>query len=204
MKSYPTIPRQNSRLSYSYVFDKLDGSNIRAEWNPKKGFYKFGSRTRLLGTDQEFIAEAQELILEKYSAGLGRIFKKQQYPRAMAFFEFFGENSFAGTHHDEPHQVILLDVAPYKKGMTLPREFLKLYGDVGIPDLLFDGGVDIDIIQAVQGGYLPGVTFEGVVVKGADSKNGKIIQMFKIKSQAWLDALHKHCGDDDNLFERLK
>ena len=63
MKSYPTIPRQNRRLNYAYVFDKLDGSNIRAEWNPKKGFYKFGSRTRLLGTDQEFIAEAQELIL---------------------------------------------------------------------------------------------------------------------------------------------
>ena len=51
MKQYPSISH-DIRSVQAYAFDKLDGSNIRAEWHPKKGFWKFGSRTRLLGTDQ--------------------------------------------------------------------------------------------------------------------------------------------------------
>ena len=43
MKQYPTIPKTIQSIDI-IAFDKLDGSNIRAEWNPKKGFYKFGSR----------------------------------------------------------------------------------------------------------------------------------------------------------------
>ena len=46
MKQYPSIPglKELEKLKGRkiYVFDKIDGSNIRAEWNPKKGFYKFG------------------------------------------------------------------------------------------------------------------------------------------------------------------
>ena len=53
MKSYRSIPFANKipENETFYVFDKLDGSNIRAEWNPKKGFYKFGSRSQLLTPD---------------------------------------------------------------------------------------------------------------------------------------------------------
>ena len=62
MKIYPIISREIHRNIPIYAFDKLDGSNIRVEWAPKKKFCKFGSRNRLIGTDQEFLPEAIELI----------------------------------------------------------------------------------------------------------------------------------------------
>jgi hypothetical protein len=43
MKTYPSISRDIVGQPI-YAFDKLDGSNIRAEWSKKNGFHKFGSR----------------------------------------------------------------------------------------------------------------------------------------------------------------
>lgn len=75
MKEYPSIPtlptqgsssfahwKRNNNMSEIYAFDKIDGSNIRAEWSSKRGFYKFGSRNRLLGSDQPIINKAEGLI----------------------------------------------------------------------------------------------------------------------------------------------
>ncbi len=43
MKTYQSIEHTVSHDIPVIVFDKLDGSNIRAEWNRKqKKFYKFG------------------------------------------------------------------------------------------------------------------------------------------------------------------
>lgn len=55
MKQYPSI---NGQISYEfpvYVWDKLDGSNIRAEWSKKNGFYKFGTRERLLDSTDKVL-----------------------------------------------------------------------------------------------------------------------------------------------------
>jgi hypothetical protein len=60
MKEYPSIPsaadllaRSNDYLGRPFVaFDKLDGSNIRAEWDRKKGWHRFGSRRRLLDASE--------------------------------------------------------------------------------------------------------------------------------------------------------
>lgn len=65
MKTYPSISTQvDFSLSYC-VFDKLDGSNLRAEWSPKRGFYKFGSRTQLLTPDQATLWPAQDRLLAR-------------------------------------------------------------------------------------------------------------------------------------------
>lgn len=48
MKYYPSITKEIRHDIYIYAFDKLDGSNIRAEWNSKRGFYKFGTRNQLM------------------------------------------------------------------------------------------------------------------------------------------------------------
>lgn len=48
MKQYPSISHDPVKGSPFYVFDKLDGSNMRVEWHPKKGFWKFGSKTQLV------------------------------------------------------------------------------------------------------------------------------------------------------------
>ena len=69
MKSYPTIEHTVSHDIPVVVFDKLDGSNIRAEWNRKqKKFYKFGSRNVLLDetSSTNELSAAIPLIREKY------------------------------------------------------------------------------------------------------------------------------------------
>lgn len=203
MKSYPKIAAKIEPRMHTFAFDKLDGSNIRAEWSKKKGFYKFGSRNRLLGTDQEFISEAEGIIRTNFERDLDDIFRNKRYERAMAFFEFYGERSFAGTHHPEPHDVALIDVAPYKKGITLPIEFLSLYGHLNVPRVLFQGKITEGFIDAVKDGSLDDMTFEGVVCKGADPKNGKLICMYKVKNREWINRLRDYCGGNQALFRRL-
>jgi hypothetical protein len=126
MKQYPSISH-DIRSVQAYAFDKLDGSNIRAEWHPKKGFWKFGSRTRLLGTDQPWLSKADELVKHKYGDELSKIFRAQRYEKVVAFFEFYGANSFAGHHVDEQHTVTLIDVSAHRHGIVPPKEFVKLF-----------------------------------------------------------------------------
>ncbi len=204
MKQYPTMSGKILRNIDIYAFDKLDGSNIRAEWSRKRGFYKFGSRKRLLGSDQESIVDAQDIIIEKYERDLTKIFKEQGWERVICFFEFYGDNSFAGQHENELHDVILLDVNPYKKGIMLPQDFIHTFSWVHTPKLLYYGKANVDFESEVRKGLLHGMTFEGVVCKGPLDKKKKMVTMFKIKSHAWLNKLREHCGENDKLFEVMK
>lgn len=205
MKSYPSIPTVfDPTLSY-HLFDKLDGSNLRAEWSPKQGFYKFGTRTRLLGSDQPLLYPAQEKFLACYGDALDRRFRAEKFPRAMAFFEYVGPNSFAGSHTDpvEAMSPVLFDIAVHQKGLLPPERYLALAEGLPQAALLYQGKLT-DAIQAdIRAGTFPGITFEGVIGKGAFSqRHGGPIQ-FKLKTAAWLSRLRNHCGDDDALFQRL-
>lgn len=202
MKQYPTISKQVQNTPI-IAFDKLDGSNIRAEWTRKNGFAKFGRRHGLLDHTNPILLRAPELILNTYGEELARIFRAQRWEKAVAFFEFYGPSSFAGLHEEGEQQVVtLIDVDVYKKGMLEPRSFLKLFRDsVPIPDVVHEGKANSDFVRAVQDGTHPGVTFEGVVCKGARIKNRPV--MFKVKSRAWLDRLKVHCKGDEELFQKL-
>lgn len=202
MKSYPSIPKDIISGQSVYAFDKLDGSNIRAEWSRKRGFYKFGTRTRLLGPDEPIFGQAIPIIRQKYEDALGKIARDERWQRCVFFFEFFGPSSFAGWHDDEDEfDAVLIDAAPYKKGFLKPRDFLKLFEPVEHAPLLYYGNINDELITSVQESTLDGMSFEGVVCKGANTRQGH--GMFKIKSQAWLDALHTRCEGDDNLFDKL-
>jgi hypothetical protein len=72
MKSYPSIPKKVSEDPV-YLFDKLDGSNIRAEWTKKNGFAKFGTRNRLMSPEEPF-GKAIPLIMDTYAQDLEKIF----------------------------------------------------------------------------------------------------------------------------------
>lgn len=199
MKKYLSIPSKPAYSHYSYLFDKLDGSNIRAEWDKKKGFWKYGSRRRLLGSDQEYLSEADNLIKEKYEEGLSAVFEKQRYQKAIAFFEFYGANSFAGFHIDEPHEVVLIDVNPYKSGITNPDEFMDLYGHLGIPNLIFKGKFNHLLEKQIKNNELVGITFEGVVGKIKTERKQLSPKMFKIKTYQWLKRLKKLCEENKDL-----
>jgi len=201
MKTYPHITTKIVPEMHTYVFDKLDGSNIRAEWSKKQGFYKFGSRQRLLGEDQGIIWNAKQMIEDKYGIDLDRIFRQQRYERAVAFFEFYGQFSFAGNHEEnDKHDVVLIDVAPYKKGMLVPRDFLKLFADLDTPNVLFTGTITTGLIDEIKAGTLDGMSFEGVVCKGVQKNKP---YMYKVKSRKWLAQLKEFCGNDVRLYKRL-
>lgn len=202
MEIYPTISK-NILNTPIIAFDKLDGSNIRAEWTRKTGFSKFGTRRRLLGPDEEMLGEAIPLFMETYNDDLNKIFRKERFDKATVFFEFVGDNSFAGYHADEPHTVTLFDIHKYKQGMLTAKDFLKLVeGKVPTAPILYEGKANHDFIQSVHMSTLEGMTFEGVICKGGID-NRKRPTSFKVKSQAWLDKLKEKTGDDVALYERL-
>jgi hypothetical protein len=186
------------------AFDKLDGSNIRAEWTRKNGFNKFGTRKRLLDASEPVLGEAIPLFMETYDDELNRIFRKERMEKATVFFEFVGENSFAGYHEKEEHTVNLFDIHRYKQGFLTAREFLKLTNNrVPIIPVLYEGKANDAFIRSVKDSTLPGMTFEGVICKGGLDNRRRPIS-FKIKSQAWLDRLKDKCGTDEKLFQQLK
>lgn len=203
MKTYPSITKDVRKDIYIYAFDKLDGSNMRAEWNSKKGFYKFGTRTELIDNKSPF-GGAITLINEKYSESLSKIFKNNKWSDALCFFEYWGPSSFAGSHNfNEKMDTTLIDVNPYKHGIMPPAEFIKLFGHLDIAKVLYEGQVSTELFDAVKQSTLPGMTMEGVVCKGENDKKTNMPIMFKIKSQAWLDKLKDHCKDNELLFNRL-
>jgi hypothetical protein len=204
MKSYPSITKEIRHDVYIYAFDKLDGSNMRAEWNSKKGFYKFGTRTQLTDEKTMPYGRAIPLIREKYEEDLTMVFKEQGWRDAICFFEYWGEDSFAGTHNfEKPMDVTLIDVNPYKEGILPPTEFIKYFGHLDTAKVLYEGHVSVELFDKVKQSTLPGMTGEGVVCKGANDKKTKMPVMFKIKSQAWLNRLKEYCKGDEALFNKL-
>lgn len=204
MKSYPSITKEIRHDIYIYAFDKLDGSNIRAEWNSKKGFYKFGTRTQLIDEKTMPFGRAIPLLKEKWEEDLAMVFKEQGWKDALCFFEYWGEDSFAGTHNfEKPMNLTLIDVNPYKEGIMPPTEFIKLFKHLDIPKVCYEGHVSVELFDKVKQSTLEGMTHEGVVCKGANDKKTKMPIMFKIKSQAWLDRLREYCKGDESLFNKL-
>ena len=208
MKTYPTIDHKINNDVDVYVFDKLDGSNIRAEWSLKRGLYKFGTRKRMIDASDPHLGKAVELI-KRLEKDIHKICQQNRWDRGVVFFfEFWGPNSFAGQHRkDDDHKVTLIDVSVHKQGFLPPRDFLKAFGgNIEIPQLLHHGKVGPEFIDLVKQSMLEGMTFEGIVAKAANLKGKKTGQRvaFKIKSQAWLGKLKEICGDDVKKFEMLK
>jgi hypothetical protein len=204
MKQYPSISKDVRHGTYIYAFQKFDGSNIRSEWNKKKGFYKFGSRTQLIDESHKPLGKAINLIKEKYEKDLTDIFINQKYQDVLCFFEFYGPSSFAGNHLETEEQTVtLIDVNPFKQGIMEPNQFIKLFGHLDIPKVLYQGTVNASLFDAVKQSTLPDMPLEGVVCKGASDSKAKMPVMFKIKSQNWLDKLKELCKDDEALFNKL-
>ncbi len=201
MKRYPSISRVISTFTQIRAFDKIDGSNIRAEWSRKRGFYKFGARNRLLGEDEPIIGEAIKLIQDKYDESLSRIFRHERIQRVVAFFEFAGEHSAFGQHDEnESHDVVLIDAAFIHEGIMDPKKFLRTFKKVHTAPMLYHGKANTEFINLVRHRNLDGMTFEGVVCK---AKLNRKMVMFKIKSLDWIAKLQEYCAGDLKLFEEL-
>jgi hypothetical protein len=205
MKQYPSISHLTKKTNLDdtyYVFDKLDGSNVRVVVDKeaiKSGVLtKFGKRSGLLDDKTPFLIESKDLI-SALSKNLIRMVKDSKWEEATFFFEFYGDSSFSGAHFDETHKVSLIDIDVYKKGILPPGQFLPLAAAYDIPyaRMLCIGNIDEDFQKSVEDSTVEGMTFEGVVCKNSTST-------FKIKSKAWLAKLKEKCGDDEELFSKLR
>lgn len=197
MKQYPSIPGSRSRclpLGESCVgFYKYDGSNLRWEWNRKRGFYKHGTRHRLFGADEAPYNEAIDLFKSHMSKAIEEVMLRRYsgITDFIVFTEFFGPSSYAGSHVlDEKKELKLIDIWVTKKGLIPPKDFLdafSVYPWTAKP--VYHGLFHEQLIQDVREGRHP--VNEGMVCKGVDGS-----WMVKIKTEAYLRSLRERFGQD--------
>lgn len=203
MKTYWSIdgpskaPRQ-----FCYTFVKYDGSNLRAEWSRKRGWYKFGTRKCMINETDEIFGRAIPLFKQKYGDDLEKVFKTEKLfngvQNVVAFFEFFGSKSFAGMHFpdDTAWDVVLFDLNLHKKGMLGPKEFLDSVGHLKVAELIQSGNLNEELIEGVKNGTIDCASKyevttevpEGVICKG---NKGHDLWMCKIKTAMYKEELKK-------------
>ncbi len=165
MREYPSI-RQSRKPFKAHVFDKLDGSNLRISWDIKQGWYELATRTRTISVDHNLYSKGYQYFLEVYAQEIEKIANKSNWKRLDAFFEFHGDNSFAGRHDlSETQRVTLIDLAPNTRGLLNLVGFLELLGHLPIPAYLGEVEWNLEYAEAVRLGEVAGISFEGVVAK---------------------------------------
>lgn len=212
MKSYPSIPGPSKApQSPCIAFYKYDGSNLRFEYSRKRGWWKFGTRRRLFDENDPEYGGAIELFRETYADGLERVFKFEKTYRgiekATVFCEWFGPSSFAGYHDwEEDHEVMLIDVEIYKRGMVLPRDFVNHFGHLKIPTIIYEGNFSLQFVQDVKEGKYE--VAEGVVAKGVNLGKKKSAQhglwLRKVKTLWWLNELKQRAQRDPQFAQALR
>jgi hypothetical protein len=195
VKDYPSIPKKFEEFN-AYVFDKLDGSNLRFEWSRKKHWYKYGTRTRLFDQTDTVFGPAIPMFLSQLSEPLERVAVDNRWESCIVFAEYWSPNSLGGVHADEPHLLSVFDVAPFKQGILGPKDFLDLLTDK-VPTPAFLGRLKWTrgFVERVYEGDVEGVTFEGVVGKAKDGKHDLV--MAKAKTKGWIEAIMARHGETE-------
>lgn len=188
MKDYPSIPKTLKRDGETlFIFDKLDGSNLRFEWSAKRGWYKYGTRNHLFDETDECFGVAIPKFHEMLAEPIDKIARANKWDSLVVFAEFWGEGSFAGKHKPEETKTLsLFDAAIYKKGILGPDDFLKTFGDLPIAKFLGKHAWTPEFVESIRTGEFPGISFEGVIGKGG---TGHELRMVKAKTQAWMDKV---------------
>lgn len=198
MKDYPHIQRstgQSFRAFKAHLWDKLDGSNIRVEWSKKRGWYKYGSRTRLLDITDAILGPAVPLFKQTLADPLAKLAVDQRWQHLVVFAEFWGPHSIAGHHNpNDPMQLTLFDICPDKRGIAGPVTFLKLCADLPIPRYLGEVNWTREFVERVWRGEIEGVTLEGVVGKAGERHK---LVMAKAKTKAWIETVYSRFGPEE-------
>ena len=215
MKHYDSIPRiqDDGILKGETVwgYNKLDGQNFCVTYRPKKGeFGPFGSRTRAVDENDIQFGDAVNLFFKtdkNYPEILSKIVNENSGKNCVFngvdeitfFFEYYGENSFAGKHQEgDEMRLALIDVFLKKKGYIEPKDYENLFRNTKIemPDLIYIGLLNSDIVEKIQNNdwtqpdaVLPNVK-EGVVFKRSTLLKGQRRPSVKVKTKWWLEKLH--------------
>ena len=215
MKHYDSIPRiqDDGILKGDTVwgYNKLDGQNFCVTYRPKKEKVgPFGSRTRTVDENDIQFGDAVNLFFKtdkNYPEILSKLVDENSGKNCVFngvdeitfFFEYYGENSFAGKHQegDEMH-LALIDVFLKKKGYIEPKNYENLFRNTKIemPDLIYIGPLNSDILEKIQNNdwTQPNAVFpnvkEGVVFKRSTLLKGQRRPSVKVKTKWWLEKLH--------------
>lgn len=192
MKSYHKLYYYNDDVigKKCWAFDKLDGQNMRFEGTLKRGFYKFGSRNQMISEKDPDFGVGVNLFMKKYNDEILKILYtkiKDKGLKFTAFAELVGPNSFCGKHHPEDElDLILFDIWIFKSGWIHPINLIDDFGHLGIPNLIYTGELNSDLINNIQENKFN--LTEGVIAKGDDF-------MVKIKTKEWLSKVKLKLGE---------
>jgi len=210
MEPYPSISNSSKApRKHCVAFDKLDGSNFRAKWTQKRGFDTFGTRTQLIDETTEFWGEMVTIFKEKYADKLNKFFRKEEEYRnlreVVVYGEFLGENSFAGRHENEPHDLVFFDVLMGHKQRKFvdPMTFIKTFQELmPIPSVVYVGNLNEEFIQDVRNNVY-GLK-EGVICKGTEKSGAAAggVWTCKIKTLEYFKKLQEiHKADWQKYWE---
>jgi len=193
MQQYPSIDGSSKAPlgKPCIAFYKYDGSNLRWEWSPKKGWHKYGTRHQLFDASDELYGQAIPIFQDTMGDEIVRRVRdlERGIQRITVFTEFFGPNSFAGQHElADPKELRLFDAFLFKRGFMAPRAFVKTFS--GLPwaaEVVYDGVLNKQFIADVRSGCYP--VYEGVIAKGDDF-------MVKVKTDAYFKRLNEVYGTD--------
>lgn len=128
---------------------------------------------------------------------------------AVVFCEHFGPSSFAGWHdYNElklAGELVIIDINIHKKGIILPGDFIKDFGHLEIPKVVYRGNFNKQFISDVKEGKYEDLE-EGVVVKGVNPKNKRDqhgLWMSKVKTKWWLAELKARAQKDEQFRKSL-
>jgi len=196
MKSYPSIKqfRKDRHANFvGHTFAKIDGSNLRFEWDRKKGWFRFGSRRRLLEETHAEFGIAFEMFRNGFADEFTKLAVDSGWESIMVFCEFWGAKSFAGQHEEADSKFLTpIDVAIYKKGLLSPSEFVQQFESKFDIGYLGTQTWDKQFVQSVVDSTLPGMAFEGVIGKNG---SGHKRLALKLKSQAWKEKVLQKFGE---------
>lgn len=184
------------------AFNKLDGSNFRAKYTQKTGFNLYGTRTQLIDHSTPFWNEMVLIFERDLKNPLEKLFKSKEfrdYREIIVFGEFYGENSFAGFHENEPHKITIFDVLVGHKQRKLlrPQDFIKIIGgEIEIPKVIYEGNLNEEFIQNVRENKF-GLK-EGVICKGTETRGDYFggIWTCKIKTLEYFEKLKQKFAEN--------
>jgi hypothetical protein len=206
MLHYPKIKDSSAaQLGPCVAFDKIDGANLHWEWDLDFGWHAFGTRRdqfdlaargiEAFHAAHPGLGDCVELFSAALAGPLDRLFREREpyagHAEITAFTEYAGPNSFAGQHAPgDAMELVLFDVLLGKTAFVPPFDFVRDFGHLRIPRVVFQGRFSGRLTEDVRRGKF-GVK-EGVVIKGGE---GESLWMCKVKTLAYQERLKRSFGE---------
>lgn len=199
-----------------WAFNKFDGQNFGVKYSPKnKEFTDYTSRNCNVDETHPQFGGAVKYFNKYYAERLKEIIAENSKKNGIFkgveeitfFFEWYGENSFAGFHKDgDELKLALIDVFMKKKGYIEPKEFYELFGNedaILTPEVIYRGKLTQEFITSInnndwtqEGCQYPNVK-EGVVIRRSTRMKGQRMPKTKTKTKWWINKLHENFTEEE-------